>query len=177
MNLPNKLTVARMFMVPIFVAITYLLPEGYARYVAVAIFIIASLTDWLDGYIARKLNLVTTFGKYMDPLADKVLVAAALIYLVERGLVFGWIVVVIIAREFLVSGLRIIAIDKGIIIAASYWGKIKTAVTMIMIIVVMLEFEYVGKAIIENVLIYGSMALTLISAVDYTIKNIQVFKD
>ncbi|MDA3847489.1 MAG: CDP-diacylglycerol--glycerol-3-phosphate 3-phosphatidyltransferase [Vallitaleaceae bacterium] len=177
MNLANKITMARMFLVPIFVAATYILPDSYAKYVAVGIFLIASLTDWLDGYLARKMNEVSNFGKYMDPLADKLLVSAALIYMVEQGLIFGWIVAIIIGREFIISGLRLVASDKGVVISASVWGKLKTIVTMVMIIEVMLEFSHPVFVVFGQILIYLALILTVISATDYIVKNLATFKD
>lgn len=124
MNLPNKLTVLRVCMVPVFVV--FMLWNGFgtaSKYVAAAIFILASMTDWLDGYLARKNNLVTDFGKFMDPIADKLLVCSAMICLVEKGALPAWIVIIIIGREFIISGFRLVASDKGVVIAASYWGK------------------------------------------------------
>ena len=136
MNLPNKLTVLRVLMIPFFVlfALVDLVP-GCSHYIAVAIFIIASLTDLLDGKIARKYNLVTDFGKFMDPLADKLLVCSALICLVSMDRLPAWMVIVIISREFIISGFRLVASDNGVVIAASYWGKFKTTFQMLMIIV------------------------------------------
>lgn len=176
MNLANKITLLRILMVPIFVLVTYVVEDPYMKWIAVAIFAIASITDWLDGYIARKYNMISTFGKYMDPLADKILVAAALIYMVEASLISGWVVSIIISREFIVSGLRLVAGDKGIVLAASYWGKAKTVVTMIMIIVVMLGLEFPFNDLVNDILIYSAVALTVISAVDYIMKNKSVFK-
>ena len=124
MNLPNKLTVLRVVLIPFFVAFLLLSPGNDAfKWVSLAIFIIASLTDMLDGKIARKYNLITDFGKFMDPLADKLLVCSAMICLIELGRIPSWIVVIIIAREFIISGFRLIAADNGRVIAASYWGK------------------------------------------------------
>lgn len=177
MNLPNKLTLLRILLVPVFVLMTYLDLGGAEVYIAVGIFVVASVTDWLDGYIARKYNLVTTFGKYMDPLADKILVAAALIYLVEVDIIFGWVLTIIITREFLISGIRLIASDKGIVLAASIWGKSKTFVTMVTIIVVMLNFDYPFSNLVNQILIYASMILTVLSMVDYTWKNKNIFND
>ncbi len=131
MNLPNKLTILRVILIPFFVV--FLLGAEtfgpWSVYVALAIFVIASLTDMLDGKIARKYNLVTNFGKFMDPLADKLLVVSALVCYVDMGRIPSWIVLIIIAREFIISGFRLVAAESGIVIAASYWGKIKTAVT------------------------------------------------
>ena len=127
MNLPNKLTTFRVILIPFFVFFM-LAPNmtGINHYIAAAIFIVASLTDLLDGKIARKYNLVTNFGKFMDPLADKLLVCSAMICLIQTGQLAAWIVVIIIAREFIISGFRLIASDNGVVIAASYWGKFKT---------------------------------------------------
>ena len=172
MNLPNKLTLIRVLMIPLF--LVFLLNDffgGWDNEIAAVIFIVASITDWLDGYLARKNNIVTNFGKFMDPLADKLLVCSALIAFVEIGYLPAWIVIVIISREFIISGFRLVAADNGIVIAASYWGKFKTVFQMIMIIVLIfnLSIPYIG--IIENVLIYTALALTVISLVDYLIKN------
>ena len=134
MNLPNKLTMLRVILIPFFVAFMLLSGAEYSyKWIALGIFITASLTDLLDGKIARKYNLVTNFGKLMDPLADKMLVSAALICLTAMGRLEAWIVIVIISREFIISGLRQIAADNGIVIAASYWGKYKTTFQMVMI--------------------------------------------
>lgn len=173
MNLPNKLTIFRCILIVPFVA---LLLNGYDLF-ATIIFVIASLTDLLDGKIARKYNLVTNFGKFMDPLADKLLVCSALICLVEMGRLEAWIVCVIIAREFIISGFRLIASDNGIVIAASYWGKFKTTFQMIMVIVLMLNFQNNIMIILGEVLIWISLALTVISLVDYVAKNLDVLKE
>lgn len=175
MNLPNKLTVFRVILIPFFVC--FMLADifgGIDKYIAVGIFIVASLTDLLDGKIARKYNLVTNFGKFMDPLADKLLVAAALISMVELEDIAAWIVIVIISREFIITGFRLIAVETGVVIAASMWGKAKTVSQMIMIIIV-LSGAFQGN-IIEQILIYVSAVLTIISGVDYIVKNINVLK-
>ena len=171
MNTPNKLTILRVIMIPFFVA-CMLIPfgDGANKWTALAIFVIASLTDWLDGYLARRDNLVTNFGKFMDPLADKLLVGAAMICMVALKTLPTWIVVIIISREFIISGLRLVAADNGVVIAASWWGKIKTATQMIMIIVVIADLSGVFN-VIEQVLIYASLVFTVISLVDYLIKN------
>ena len=136
MNLPNKLTIMRVILIPFFVFFLLAPYFGeYGNYIAAAIFIVASLTDLLDGKIARKYGLVTNFGKFMDPLADKLLVCAAMICLTENGRLSAWIVIIIISREFIISGFRLVASDNGIVIAASYWGKFKTVFQMLMIIV------------------------------------------
>lgn len=177
MNLPNKLTVVRVLMIPFFV--WFMLPSlggemAASKWIALAIFCIASLTDLLDGKIARKYKLVTNFGKFMDPLADKLLVGAAMICLVEMGRLQAWIVIVIISREFIISGFRLIASDNGIVIAASYWGKFKTVFQMAMIIVLIAAFEGSAFALIEQILIWVSLILTIVSLVDYIMKNKEV---
>ena len=178
MNLPNKLTIFRIILIPFFVFFL-LAPyfEGYGNYIAVAIFIVASITDFLDGKIARKYNLVTNFGKFMDPLADKLLVCSAMIALVDLGKIAGWIVIVIIAREFIISGFRLIASDNGVVIAASYWGKFKTTFQMIMIILLILDLPFVYMNIVNNIVVYVALILTVISLVDYIFKNYKVFID
>ena len=171
MNLPNKLTVLRVCMVPVFGV--FMLWNGFgtaSKYVAAAIFILASMTDWLDGYLARKNNLVTDFGKFMDPIADKLLVCSALICLVEKGALAAWIVIIIIGREFIISGFRLVASDKGVVIAASYWGKFKTVSQMLMVILLILDL---GGAfnVVAQVLIWIAVILTVVSLVDYLVKN------
>ena len=163
MNLPNKLTVLRVCMVPVFVV--FMLWNGFgtaSKYVAAAIFILASMTDWLDGYLARKNNLVTDFGKFMDPIADKLLV--------EKCALAAWIVIIIIGREFIISGFRLVASDKGVVIAASYWGKFKTVSQMLMVILLILDL---GGAfnVAAQVLIWIAVILTVVSLVDYLVKN------
>ena len=171
MNLPNKLTVLRMIMIPFFVVFMLTdLGGTYGKYIALAIFVIASLTDLLDGKIARKRNLVTNFGKFMDPLADKLLVCSALICLVEMDRLAAWMVIVIISREFIISGFRLIASDNGVVIAASYWGKFKTTFQMIMIILLILDLGG-SFAVIETVVTWIALILTVISLLDYLIKN------
>ncbi len=160
-----------MAMIPFFVVFMYL-PQGWARYVALAIFVVASLTDTADGYIARKYHLVTDFGKFMDPLADKLLVCSALICLVDTREIPAYVVLIIIAREFIISGFRLVAADNGIVIAASWWGKTKTVSQMIMIVVILLNIS--GWRVFELVLIAVATALTVISLCDYIIKNIEV---
>ena len=178
MNLPNKLTIFRVVLIPFFLVFLYTDFWGRGNlYTAAAIFIIASLTDLIDGKIARKYNLVTNFGKFMDPLADKLLVCSAMIALVDLGKIAGWIVIVIIAREFIISGFRLIASDNGVVIAASYWGKFKTTFQMLMVIVLILNIEHPVFEVIGTVLIYVSLALTIISLIDYIIKNKDVLKD
>ncbi|MDE7320334.1 MAG: CDP-diacylglycerol--glycerol-3-phosphate 3-phosphatidyltransferase [Lachnospiraceae bacterium] len=171
MNLPNKLTVLRVLLIPFFVLFTLVeLVPGYSKYIAVLIFIAASLTDLLDGKIARKYNLVTNFGKFMDPLADKLLVCAALICLVSEELLPAWMVIIIISREFIISGFRLVASDNGVVIAASYWGKFKTTFQMLMIIVLLLDFGGIFD-LIGQILIWAALILTVVSLADYLIKN------
>lgn len=174
MNLPNKLTVLRVFMVPFFVLFMLTDLGGSAnKWIALLIFCVASLTDLLDGKIARARNLVTNFGKFMDPLADKLLVCSAMICLIPSGKLAAWIVIIIIAREFIISGFRLIASDNGIVIAASYWGKFKTVFQMAMIIFLIADFGGVF-AMVESALIWISLILTVVSLVDYIAKNKEV---
>ena len=175
MNLPNKLTIFRVILIPVFIIalMSGIIPEPVNRYVGVVIFCVASFTDYLDGHIARKYNLVTNFGKFMDPLADKLLVSSALICMIELGFLPAWIVIIIISREFIITGFRLIAAEGGLVIAAIWWGKIKTVTQMLMIILVLLG---VG-GIIGNILIILATVFTVISGVDYIVKNIGVLKN
>ena len=178
MNLPNKLTIMRVILIPFFVF--FLLSPyfpAYGNYIAVAIFIVASLTDMLDDKIARKYNLVTNFGKFMDPLADKLLVCSAMICLIELDRLAAWIVIVIIAREFIISGFRLVASDNGVVIAASYWGKFKTTFQMLMVIVLILDIQMPFFQILGTVLTYVALILTVVSLIDYIVKNKDVLKD
>ena len=150
---------------------------GINNYIAVAIFIVASLTDLLDGKIARKYNLVTNFGKFMDPLADKLLVCSAMICLIQTGQLAAWIVVIIIAREFIISGFRLIASDNGVVIAASYWGKFKTTFQMLMVIVLILNIQMSFFQILGVILTYVALILTVVSLIDYIVKNRDVLKE
>lgn len=173
MNLPNKLTLMRMILIIPFV---YCLLTGM-DIVALVIFIVASLTDLADGKIARKYNLVTNFGKFMDPLADKLLVCSALICLVDMGRIPSWIVIIIIAREFVISGFRLIASDNGVVIAASYWGKFKTTFQMFMVILMILNIQNPVMQIVTIVIMWVALALTVISLVDYIYKNRKLLTD
>lgn len=176
MNLPNKLTILRTIMIPVFIVFLYIPNWGMAgRIAAATVFILASITDFLDGKIARKYNLVTNFGKFMDPLADKLLVCSALIALVDLNRIDAWIVIIIIAREFIISGFRLVASDNGVVIAASYWGKFKTTFQMIMIILLILNLDYPYSNVVNLVFIYIALALTVISLIDYLAKNYKVF--
>ena len=188
MNLPNKLTVFRVILIVPFVI---LLLGGfhqwgwftaifggileYVDYIALVIFIIASLTDWLDGYLARKNNLVTNFGKFMDPLADKLLVCAALIALIELGRIQSWVVIVIISREFIISGFRLVASDNGVVIAASYWGKFKTTFQMVMVCLMIANIP--ALSVLTTIIMWIALILTIVSLIDYLWKNKDVMKD
>ena len=177
MNLPNKLTILRVIMIPFFVAA--LLYDGGAnqnmRYVAAALFIIASLTDMLDGKIARKYNLVTNFGKFMDPLADKLLVCSALICMIELRELPAWMVIIIISREFIISGFRLVASDKGVVIAAGYWGKFKTTFQMVMIVLMIADIPVLS--LVTTIVMWAALILTVVSLVDYLVKNKDCLKD
>lgn len=177
MNLPNKLTVLRVILIPFFVAaLLWENGENYSlRIAAAVIFIVASLTDMLDGKIARKYNLVTNFGKFMDPLADKLLVCAALICLIQLNQLPAWMVIIIISREFIISGFRLVASDNGVVIAASYWGKFKT--TFQMIAVILLIFNIPALAVITNICVWAALALTVVSLVDYIVKNHKILTE
>ena len=180
MNTPNKLTVARMILVPFLVLFMPTDLGGEAnRYIALAIFVVASVTDWFDGKLARKYNLVTNFGKFMDPLADKLLVCSAMICLVDLKLIPVWVVLIIIAREFIISGFRLVASDNGIVIAASYWGKFKTTFQMLMVIVIIfnINLQLGWLNILGTILIYVALVLTVVSLIDYIAKNKDVLKD
>jgi CDP-diacylglycerol--glycerol-3-phosphate 3-phosphatidyltransferase len=158
-------------MVPVFVFL--MLWDGFGeagKYAAALVFILASMTDWLDGYLARKNNLVTDFGKFMDPIADKLLVCSAMICLVEKGALAAWIVIIIIGREFIISGFRLVASDKGTVIAASYWGKFKTVFQMIMVILLILDLGGIFDTI-ASIITWIALILTVISLVDYLRKN------
>lgn len=172
MNLPNKLTCLRMVMIIPFVLCMLIgRAEGPWMWASLILFAGASFTDMLDGKIARARNLITDFGKFMDPLADKLLVCSALICLIDLRRIPAWAVLVIIAREFIISGFRLIASDNGIVIAASWWGKVKTVTQMIMIILLIIDFTSGPLALLAKMLIYVSTALTVISLVDYIAKN------
>lgn len=150
-------------------------PNTTYRYIAAALFIIASLTDLLDGKIARKYNLVTNFGKFMDPLADKLLVCSALICMIELGQLPAWMVIIIISREFIISGFRLVASDNGVVIAASYWGKFKTTFQMIGVVLLILNIP--ALSMVTDIVIWIAVALTVISLVDYIVKNAGVLKE
>ena len=172
MNTPNKLTIARIIMIPFFVAfLMYDITGSADKWIALTLFVVASLTDLLDGYLARKYHLVTNFGKFMDPLADKLLVCSALICFTSTGQLPAWITIIIIAREFIISGFRLIAVDNGIVIAASYWGKFKTVSQMFMIILLIMNIQNAVFQGAITVFVVIAVALTIISLVDYIMKN------
>ena len=169
MNLANKLTVFRVILIPFFVLFMLTDFWEYNRWVAFVIFVVATITDKLDGTIARKYNMISNFGKFMDPIADKLLVCSALICLTVSGEIPAWVTIIIIAREFIISGIRLIASDNGVAIAASWWGKSKTIAQMTMIIIMLLNVPIFH--ILGQIAMYVSLVLTIISAVDYIIKN------
>lgn len=183
MNLPNKLTILRTVLIPFFLVALLWDAVPYGNWIALVIFAAASLTDMLDGKIARKYNLVTNFGKFMDPLADKLLVSSAMIAFIELERIPCWIVIIIIAREFVISGFRLVAADKGIVIAAGIWGKIKTAEQMVMLCILIADLGSVFPSaatsihIFENILIYLALILTIVSLLDYLMHNKNVLTD
>lgn len=190
MNLPNKITLSRICLIPVFIIILSIpLDLGawnigatdlpITHFIAALIFIIASTTDWLDGYIARKYQLITNMGKFLDPLADKLLVSAAFILIVELGLAPAWVVILIISREFAVTGLRLVAAGEGIVLAASKMGKLKTVSQILAIILLLLHnfpFSYIGLPI-DIILLYIALILTVWSGVEYFVKNWHVMRD
>lgn len=181
MNLPNKLTIFRVILIPFFIVFLMIpdmpfLPSAeWGKWIAFGIFILASLTDLLDGKIARKYHLITDFGKFMDPLADKLLVCSALICLIELQRIPAWMVVIIIAREFVISGFRLIAADNGVVIAASYWGKFKTTFQMVAVCLLIVDIPQLR--ILTQVILWIAVLLTIVSLIDYLIKNKNVMKD
>ncbi len=177
MNLPNKITIFRVCMIPVFLVFMLVPGIPYGNFIATAVFAIACASDALDGHIARKHNLVTNFGKFMDPLADKLLVCSALICFVELSYMPAWIVIVIIAREFIISGFRLIASDNGVVIAASYWGKFKTIAQMITCILLIVQLPFTWIDTVEQVFIWLSLVLTVVSLCEYIWKNRNVLKE
>ncbi len=175
MNLPNKLTMFRVVLIPFFIVFLLIPITPYDKWIALAVFIIASLTDLLDGKIARKYHLVTNFGKFMDPLADKLLVCSALICLIELNKIPSWMVIIIIAREFIISGFRLVASDNGRVIAASYWGKFKT--TFQMVAVCLLIADIPALNVVTQIALWGAVVLTVVSLIDYLAKNKDVMKE
>lgn len=180
MNLPNKLTLLRVLMIPIFM-IFALLENGFCQFITMALFVLASLTDYLDGYIARKCNLVTDFGKFMDPIADKLLVMSAMVILVSQNRMPAWICVVMLAREFIISGFRLVAAGKGTVIAAGMTGKIKTVTQMAAIIMLFLFSNATGGSgffyFLSNVVLYASAVMSIVSCVEYVWNNRGVIAD
>lgn len=185
MNIPNRLTLLRVCLIPVFVVLLLLSPYySWCNLAAVIVFIAASVTDLLDGKIARKYNMVTNFGKFMDPLADKLLVCSALICLLSIGRIETWIVLVIVAREFIISGFRLVAAEQGLVLAASKLAKVKTAVQMVLVILLVVDLakfsdlipwlQYVW--ILETVLKYTALVLTVLSLIEYLVKNRSVMK-
>ncbi|MCR5789547.1 MAG: CDP-diacylglycerol--glycerol-3-phosphate 3-phosphatidyltransferase [Lachnospiraceae bacterium] len=177
MNLPNKLTLVRVILIPFFVFFLLSQAAGAASdWIALAIFITASMTDWFDGRIARKYGLVTDFGKFMDPLADKLLTCSAMICFIELDKLPAWIVVIIIAREFIISGFRLVAADNGVVIAASMYGKAKTVSQMVMIILLLADIDHPFFKVLDQIAIYTALVLTVISLIDYISRNKGVMK-
>ena len=166
MNLPNRLTILRIFLIPFFV---FFMLSDFSKWIALIIFVVTSLTDMLDGKIARKYNLVTDFGKFMDPLADKLLVCSALICLVELKRIPAWIVIAIISREFIISGFRLVAAEKQIVIAANFWGKIKTVCQMFMVILMIANIR--ALTLITQIMMWLSLILTVVSLMTYMVQN------
>ncbi|WLV25823.1 CDP-diacylglycerol--glycerol-3-phosphate 3-phosphatidyltransferase [Aciduricibacillus chroicocephali] len=191
MNIPNKITVSRIILIPIFI-ILLAVPWDWgkvgsgewtiptAHLIGAILFIFASATDWVDGYYARKYNLVTNLGKFLDPLADKLLVSAALIMLVQLGFAPAWVVIVIISREFAVTGLRLVAAGEGLVLAASKLGKLKTMTQLIGIAALLLynfPFQWLGGFRFDLIMLYVSLFFTVLSGLDYFIKNWNVMRD
>ncbi len=175
MNLPNRITIGRICLVPVFIVFLLLSPKfAYFKWIALFLFVFASVTDFLDGKIARSRGLVTNFGKFMDPLADKLLVCSALIALIPLGLIPTWVVIVIVAREFVISGFRLIAVEKGVVLAASKMAKLKTATQMVMIIVLIMDLAFLR--IPGQILIWLSLILTVASLTEYLVKNAHILK-
>lgn len=175
MNLPNKLTMLRVIMIPFFIVFLLVPITPYDKWIALVIFILASLTDLLDGKIARKYNLITNFGKFMDPLADKLLVCSALICLIELNKIPAWMVIMIIAREFIISGFRLVASDNGVVIAASYWGKFKTTFQMAAVCLLIADIEAIN--LLTQIILWIAVILTVVSLIDYLVKNKDVMKE
>lgn len=177
LNIANILSLVRVCMIPLFIWI-YMSDIQYSNLIALAVFVVASLTDWLDGLLARKLNLITKLGQFLDPLADKLLVISALICMVEKHVILGWMVTIIIARELIISIFRAVAASDGIVLAASKWGKLKTVIQMIAIILLLLANTTFDIAEIssKNIFVWLAVILTVVSGVDYIYKNRQVLK-
>ena len=177
MNLPNKITIFRVCMIPVFLVFMLVPGIPYGNYIATAVFAIACASDALDGHIARKHNLVTNFGKFMDPIADKLLVCSALICFVALSYMPAWMVIIIIAREFIINGFRLIASDNGVVIAASYWGKFKTIAQMIACILLIIQLPFGFADVLEQIFIWLALVLTVVSLCEYIWKNRNVLKE
>lgn len=177
MNAANQITLARIILVPIFLYLLLNVNSTWATYFCVIVFIAAALTDCIDGYVARKLNQITNFGKFIDPLADKLLVTAALVGLVDLERLSAWVAVIIISREFIVTSLRIVAISEGKVIAASYWGKIKTVTQMITIIALLCIDIFPLPKMLLNLMVILTVLTTLISGFEYIVKNRHLLSD
>lgn len=180
MNIANKLTVFRVILVPVYVFFyltTCVVAAPYNQYIALVIFAGACLTDYLDGKLARSLHIVSNFGKFMDPLADKLLVCSALICFVENGVLPAWIVVILIGREFIISGFRLVAASENVVIAADIWGKCKTVVQMFTVMFLLIPFSASWFYVIQQIFVYASLVLTIISVVNYIKNNIGVLKE
>lgn len=178
MNLANKLTIFRVVLiVPFLIFLFAHFGNGANNIIAAIIFVVASATDMLDGYVARKYNMITNFGKFMDPLADKLLVDLALISLAVLNRINVFIVIIIIAREFIISGFRLVAADKGNVIAASVWGKFKTIFQMIATFLLIIDFKGKPMIVITNIFVYIALILTILSLIDYIYKNKNILKD
>jgi CDP-diacylglycerol--glycerol-3-phosphate 3-phosphatidyltransferase len=178
MNLANKITITRIFLIPVFLVLM-LIEFKYHNFLAAAVFIIAASTDSLDGYIARKRNLITNFGKFIDPLADKLLVTSALIVLVSKGQVPALVAIIIISREFIITGFRLLASSEGVVLAASWLGKVKTVTQIVAIIAIIIgnfPFTYINFPF-DIIVLYISVIFTVISAVDYIYKNRKLVKE
>lgn len=177
MNLPNKITIFRVCMIPLFLITLLVSGIPFGNYIALVVFIVACLSDALDGHLARKHNLITNFGKFMDPLADKLLVCSALICFISLDRIPAWVVIVIISREFIISGFRLVASDNHVVIAASYIAKYKTTAQMILCILLILHWDYTWFYVLEQIFIYLSLVLTIVSLIDYIVKNRTVLSE
>ena len=177
MNLPNKITILRVLMIPVFLVILLVDTIPFNEIIALVVFALACITDAIDGHIARKYNLITDFGKFMDPIADKLLVSSALICFTAQGLIPAWIVVVIISREFIINGFRLIAAEKGVVIAAGKTGKLKTAVQMVMCILFIINFDNEIVNIVEQVFMWLALILTVVSLTEYLYKNRKIITE
>ena len=176
MNIANQLTILRILLIPIFLIFLLLDITTYDQFIAISIFVVAALTDALDGHLARSKNLITNFGKFLDPVADKLLVCSALIAFIEIGILQAWVVIVVISRDFILTSFRMIASSEGVVIAADKLGKIKTMLQMIMIVYLMFMFTNPLMVLIGNILVWAVVVLTVLSALDYIIKNKNVLR-